>query len=70
MVIPHPPSHTPLQPLPSAATGAASRARAEQLGARRWEVDLAAGGARRRRGELGAAGRAQRRQDLVSAAAG
>jgi hypothetical protein len=51
MAIPHPPSHTPLQPLPSAATGAASRARAEQWGARRQEVDLAAGGARRRRGE-------------------
>jgi hypothetical protein len=44
MAIPHPPSHTPLQPLPSAATGAASRARAEQRGARRREVDLAAGG--------------------------
>jgi hypothetical protein len=55
MVIPHPPSHTPLQPLPSAAIGAASRARAEQRGARRREVDLAVSGARWRRGEHGSA---------------
>jgi hypothetical protein len=59
MAIPHPPSHTPLQPLSSAATGAASRARAEQRGARRREVDLAAGGARRRRGEHGSVLRAE-----------